>query len=139
MYIITWLIKLVLHAKPDLKLLQVRQSAGLLLKNNLKSHYAATTEELRQYIKANFISGMSSILPLKVCLGTSLPFSQCVPGISTTTCKLQHEYPAHHRRSSLAVTSLSCQSALQFVMKQSDLGLLLPSGHFLREAHMTLL
>ena len=30
---------------------QVRQSAGLLLKNNLKDHYAATTEEFRKYIK----------------------------------------------------------------------------------------
>ena len=30
---------------------QVRQSAGLLLKNNLKEQYAATTEEFRQYIK----------------------------------------------------------------------------------------
>lgn len=33
--------------------MQVRQSAGLLLKNNLKNQYAATTEELRQYIKAS--------------------------------------------------------------------------------------
>ena len=31
--------------------LQVRQSAGLLLKNNLKAQYAATAEEFRQYIK----------------------------------------------------------------------------------------
>ena len=30
---------------------QVRQSAGLLLKNNLKAQYAATTEEFRKYIK----------------------------------------------------------------------------------------
>jgi len=30
---------------------QVRQSAGLLLKNNLKYHYAGATPELRQYIK----------------------------------------------------------------------------------------
>ena len=29
----------------------MRQSAGLLLKNNLKDHYAATTEEFRKYIK----------------------------------------------------------------------------------------
>ena len=32
-------------------LMQVRQSAGLLLKNNLKAQYAATTEEFRKYIK----------------------------------------------------------------------------------------
>jgi hypothetical protein len=32
-------------------LLQVRQSAGLLLKNNLKDQYAGTTEEFRRYIK----------------------------------------------------------------------------------------
>lgn len=38
--------------------LQVRQSAGLLLKNNLKDHYAATTEEFRKYIKV----GMPSVL-----------------------------------------------------------------------------
>ena len=31
--------------------IQVRQSAGLLLKNNLKAQYAATTEEFRKYIK----------------------------------------------------------------------------------------
>lgn len=30
---------------------QVRQSAGLLLKNNLKQHYAGATDELRRYIK----------------------------------------------------------------------------------------
>ena len=35
-------------------LLQVRQSAGLLLKNNLKAQYAATTEEFRQYIKVGY-------------------------------------------------------------------------------------
>lgn len=33
---------------------QVRQSAGLLLKNNLKDQYAGTTEEFRRYIKVGF-------------------------------------------------------------------------------------
>ena len=32
-------------------LLQVRQSAGLLLKNNLKQQYAGLTEDFRNYIK----------------------------------------------------------------------------------------
>ena len=30
---------------------QVRQSAGLLLKNNLKVNYTCTTDEFRRYIK----------------------------------------------------------------------------------------
>jgi hypothetical protein len=31
--------------------LQVRNAAGLLLKNNLKQQYATTTEDFRSYIK----------------------------------------------------------------------------------------
>lgn len=31
--------------------MQVRQSAGLLLKNNLKVNYTCTTDEFRRYIK----------------------------------------------------------------------------------------
>ncbi len=38
-----------------IRYMQVRQSAGLLLKNNLKYHYAGATEELRQYIKVKLI------------------------------------------------------------------------------------
>ena len=37
--------------KPATAMLQVRQGAGLLLKNNLKDQYARTSEELRRYIK----------------------------------------------------------------------------------------
>jgi hypothetical protein len=33
--------------------LQVRQSAGLLLKNNLKAQYAALSEDFRNYIKVS--------------------------------------------------------------------------------------
>lgn len=34
--------------------LQVRQSAGLLLKNNLKAQYAALSEDFRNYIKVGY-------------------------------------------------------------------------------------
>ena len=33
--------------------MQVRQSAGLLLKNNLKDSYAGTSDDLRRYIKVS--------------------------------------------------------------------------------------
>lgn len=42
---------LFLWTLPHIFSLQVRQSAGLLLKNNLKYHYAGATEDLRHYIK----------------------------------------------------------------------------------------
>jgi hypothetical protein len=32
----------------------VRQSAGLLLKNNLKAQYAALSEDFRNYIKVGY-------------------------------------------------------------------------------------
>lgn len=38
--------------------MQVRQSAGLLLKNNFKEQYATTAEEYRQYIKVCFPQGV---------------------------------------------------------------------------------
>ncbi len=44
-------------------LVQLRQSAGLLLKNNLKAQYAATAEEFRQYIK---VCCCRNLLPMQL-------------------------------------------------------------------------
>jgi len=37
---------------------QVRQSAGLLLKNNLKNQYASLSEDFRNYIKVGWDKGL---------------------------------------------------------------------------------
>ena len=51
LHLLLWLVATVLKMVYVSLLMQVRQSAGLLLKNNLKAQYAATTEEFRKYIK----------------------------------------------------------------------------------------
>ena len=47
-------------------LLQIRQCAGLLLKNNLWKQYASTSPELKQNIKVGAVAFMGSVV-LVVC------------------------------------------------------------------------
>ncbi len=71
-------------------LVQVRQSAGLLLKNNLKAEYAATAEEFRQYIKvcrcyifltyAAFSALSGAERDVRVCYSVGSPSQQRVCG-----------------------------------------------------------
>ena len=52
--------------RPRLAAAQVRQSAGLLLKNNLRSQYASLAEQFRAFIKA---SGQPAWASLPVAAG----------------------------------------------------------------------
>ncbi|KAK9804853.1 hypothetical protein WJX72_008726 [[Myrmecia] bisecta] len=64
--------------------IEVRQSAGLLLKNNLKDQYASTTEEFRQYIKLAMLHAISSpSKPLRHTVGTNVAVIVGAGGLAT--------------------------------------------------------
>ncbi|CAL8464616.1 g4151 [Coccomyxa elongata] len=73
-----------IFAQGDSLPIEVRQSAGLLLKNNLKDHYAATTEEFRKYIKVALLHAIRSpSKPLRHVVGTNVAVIVGVGGMPT--------------------------------------------------------
>eukprot|EP00884_Botryococcus_braunii_P019984 jgi/Botrbrau1/666/Bobra.0161s0050.1 len=73
-----------IFAQGDSLPIEVRQSAGLLLKNNLKDQYAGTTEEFRRYIKLALLHAIGNpSKPLRHTVGTNVAVIVGVGGLPT--------------------------------------------------------
>lgn len=73
-----------IFAQADSLPIEVRQSAGLLLKNNLKDQYAGTTEDFRRYIKLALLHAIGNpSKPLRHTVGTNVAVIVGVGGLPT--------------------------------------------------------